>query len=171
MRRRRRARLTGVASEQPLPLLLPSGGSPQRVAPTANALPVLNSNMIKWKAMRRRAAYLGLCALMLTACSGLPQLDLSEIIVRAAATPVVVIEDTDATPVPATLSTAALVKRRSAVRIGFATTHRRWRGSTKQRVGRDGRRSGARVRAALAGQRTQRRVRASDDSNSSGKGR
>jgi polar amino acid transport system substrate-binding protein len=75
--------------------------------------------MIKWKVMRRRAAYLGLCVLMLTACSGLPQLDLSEIIVRAAATPVVVIEDTDATPVPATLSTAALVKRRSAVRIGI----------------------------------------------------
>ncbi len=91
---------------------------PERFAPIHECTRP-DSNMIKWKAMRRRATYLGLCALMLTACSGLPQLDLSEIIVRAAATPVVVIEDTDTTPVPATLSTAALVKRRSAIRIGI----------------------------------------------------
>jgi len=61
---------------------------------------------------------------LLAACSSLPQVslrdgfDLQEI-VRAAATPVVVIEDADATPVPATVSTAALVKRRSAIRFGI----------------------------------------------------
>jgi ABC-type amino acid transport substrate-binding protein len=77
-------------------------------------------DVIESRAMSRKTAKLGLfIAFALTACSGLPQVDLEGIIARAAATPVVVIEDDDATPVPATLSTAALVKRRSAIRVGI----------------------------------------------------
>jgi ABC-type amino acid transport substrate-binding protein len=70
--------------------------------------------------MSRKTAKLGLIiTFALTACSDLPRVDLEGIIARAAATPVVVIEDDDATPVPVTLSTAALVKRRSAIRVGI----------------------------------------------------
>ena len=69
----------------------------------------------------------GLCAclaLVLTACGDLPQMAINDLvglgeIVRTAATPVVVLADADATPVPATISTAALVKRRSAIRVGI----------------------------------------------------
>jgi len=69
----------------------------------------------------------GLCAclaLVLTACGDLPQIAINDLvglgeIVRTAATPVVVLADADATPVPATISTAALVKRRSAIRVGI----------------------------------------------------
>jgi len=72
---------------------------------------------------KRLSTCLLACALILAACSGLPQIDLSDVvavdeIARLAATPAVVAPAVP-TAVPPTVSTAALVRRRSVIRVGI----------------------------------------------------
>ncbi len=69
---------------------------------------------------RRAACLLGALLLMMASgCSMLPSINLGDTIARIAATPIPVDDGPTPTPPPPTLSTAALVKMRSALRVGI----------------------------------------------------
>ena len=68
---------------------------------------------------RARRLFSALALLTLTACSMLPSIDLRDTIARIAATPVPVDEGPTPTVAPANISTAALVKMRSKLRVGI----------------------------------------------------
>lgn len=80
--------------------------------------------MIQSRAMKffrrvtRRAALAVIVTTLLSACSSLPQVNVGDI-ARIAATPMALVPDATVTPAPPEVSTAALVKQRSRIRVGI----------------------------------------------------